>query len=80
MSALPVTLDTLRAGTRAVVRTLHGGGELVQRLAALGLTEGTPLVVLHNPRRGPLLVLVRETRIAIGRGEAAKILAEPLVA
>jgi Fe2+ transport system protein FeoA len=30
--------------------------------------------VLQNPSRGPLLVLVRGTRIALGRGEAAKIL------
>jgi ferrous iron transport protein A len=75
-----VALDTLSAGTRAVVRELRGGTELAHRLAALGLTEGAAFVVLQNPRRGPLLVLVRDTRIAIGRGEAAKILAERLSA
>ncbi|NWG73300.1 MAG: ferrous iron transport protein A [Rubrivivax sp.] len=80
MSASAVALDTLRPGARAAVRTLLGGGELAQRLGALGLTQGTPLVVLHNPSRGALLVLVRETRIAIGRGEEAKILVEPLAA
>jgi ferrous iron transport protein A len=64
------------AGTNAVVRELRGGTEMGHRLAALGLTEGARLVVLQNSRRGPLLVLVRDTRIAIGRGEAARILAE----
>ena len=32
--------------------------------------------VLQNRRRGPVLVRVRETRIALGHGEAAKILVE----
>jgi ferrous iron transport protein A len=77
-AAAPVALDTLPAGTSAVVRELRGGRELVHRLAALGLTEGAPIVVLHSARRGPLLVLVRDTRIALGRGEAAKIFAEPM--
>lgn len=71
-----VALDQLPPGTAAVVRSLRGGGELVSRLAALGLTEGAELLVKHNPRRGPLLVSVRDTRIALGRGEAAKILVE----
>jgi ferrous iron transport protein A len=76
VSLSPVALDALPAGTSAVVRELRGGSQLVQRLAALGLTEDAPIVVLHNARRGPLLVLVRDTRVAIGRGEAAKIFVE----
>jgi ferrous iron transport protein A len=72
-----VALDRLPRGARAVVRDLRGGAELVSRLAALGLTEGAVLVVRQNPGRGPLLVGVRDTRIALGRGEAAKILVEP---
>jgi ferrous iron transport protein A len=71
-----VALDRLPTGASAVVRALRGGAEMTQRLAALGLTEGASIVVLQNARRGPLLVRVRDTRIAIGRGEAAKIVAE----
>ena len=37
---------------------------------------GAPLVVLQNPGHGPMLVNVRDTRIALGRGEAMKILVE----
>jgi ferrous iron transport protein A len=72
-----VALDQLLPGATAVVRELHGGNDLVNRLAALGLTEGASLVLRQNPRQGPLLVSVRDTRIALGRGEAAKILVEP---
>jgi ferrous iron transport protein A len=75
-----VALDRLPSGTAATVRQLRGGNELAVRLAALGLTAGAPLVVLQNTHGGPLLVRVRDTRIAIGRGEALKILVEPATA
>lgn len=77
MNAPIVSLDRVPRGTEAIVRKLQGGSELVHRLAAMGLTEGVVLVVLQNSRRGPLLVVVRDTRIALGRGEAVKILVEP---
>jgi len=72
-----VSLDCLPRGTEAIVRKLQGGSELAHRLAAMGLTEGVALAVLQNTGRGPLLINVRDTRIALGRGEAVKILVEP---
>ncbi|NWG87901.1 MAG: ferrous iron transport protein A [Hydrogenophilaceae bacterium] len=75
-----VSLDQLPAGAKAVVRQLRGGRELVNRLAAMGLTEGARLAVLQNTGRGPMLVSVRDTRIALGRGEAIKILVEAVAA
>ena len=71
-----VSLAELPTGTRAVVRTLRGGQELMSRLTAMGLVAGTPVEVLQNRDRGPLLVRVRDTRIALGRGEAVRILVE----
>lgn len=70
------SLDQLPCGSLVKVHALRGGSLLASRLAALGLTPGTPLVVLRNNTHGPLLVMVRETRLAMGRGEAAKILVE----
>ena len=69
-----VSLDQLPTGAKAVVRRLRGGRELANRLAAMGLAVGAPLVVLQNAGHGPMLVHVRDTRIALGRGEAMKIL------
>jgi len=69
-----VFLDQLVAGTRAVVRELRGGRGFVSRLAGMGVSVGCQIEVLQNPARGPLLVLVRDTRIALGRDEASKIL------
>jgi ferrous iron transport protein A len=67
-------LDQLAPGEQALVSQLQGGRGLASRLASMGISVGCQIEVLQNPRRGPLLVLVRGTRIALGRGEAAKIL------
>jgi Fe2+ transport system protein FeoA len=71
-----VRLDQLARGSRAVVQQLVGGRAFTSRLAALGMTKGTRIEVLQNARHGPVLVLVRETRLALGRGEAQKVLVE----
>jgi Fe2+ transport system protein FeoA len=76
MTQPTLSLDQLPKDATAVVRQLRGGDELVSRLAAMGLTEGAQLVVLQNTGHGPMLVNVRDTRIALGRGEAIKVLVE----
>ena len=73
-----VSLDRIPSGTSVVVRKLEGGRELATRLAALGLSIGSQVKVLQNRAHGPLLVLVRDTRLALGRGQAIKILAEEI--
>ena len=73
-----VSLDKIPSGTSVFVRKMEGGRELVTRLTALGLSIGSQLKVLQNRAHGPLLVLVRDTRIALGRGQAIKILVEEL--
>jgi Fe2+ transport system protein FeoA len=73
-----VRLDQLGPGAGGIVRRLTGGGGFRSRLAALGVTQGVRIEVLQNGRHGPLLVLARDTRLAIGRGEAQKILVEAL--
>jgi len=71
------SLRTLPTGSFARVAALTGGHELVARLAALGLTPDTRLEVAQNPSNGPVIVLVRDTRLVLGRGEAAHILVIP---
>lgn len=75
-TSITLSLDQLPEGASAVVRNLRGGAELKSRLAAMGLTEGVKLLVLQNTGRGPMLASVRDTRIALGRGEAIKVLVE----
>ena len=70
------TLDHLSVGATAVVRDLDGGHEFSSRLAAMGLVMGAALQVMQNSGKGPMLVRVRDTRLALGRGEAQRILVE----
>ena len=67
-------LDQIDPGMRAVMSELRGGREFASRLAGMGISVGSQIKVLQNPAHGSLLVLVRDTRIALGRGVAAKIL------
>jgi ferrous iron transport protein A len=68
------SLEQFPVGSHGYVRELQCGQRLAGRLAALGLTLGAKIEVLQNPGNGPLLVLVRGTRLALGRGQAVKIL------
>jgi ferrous iron transport protein A len=65
-----IALSQLPAGFCGVVARVVGGRELAARLAAMGLTSGTEIVVLQNRGYGPMLARVRDTRIALGRGQA----------
>jgi ferrous iron transport protein A len=72
-SATSVVLSELPAGFRGVVARVAGGRELAARLAAMGLTAGTEIIVLQNLGFGPMLARVRDTRIALGRTQAALV-------
>jgi ferrous iron transport protein A len=71
-----VPLDVLSPQDRGFVRALNGGRSFVSRLAALGFTLGAPITIVQNRGRGPLIVQVRDCRIALGRGEAQKVLVQ----
>ena len=67
-------LNSLETGEVGVVQDLNGGRGFISRAAALGFAPGTEVTMLQNYRRGPLIVIVRDTHVALGRGEARKIL------
>ena len=68
-----IPLSTLASGEVGVVHKLAGGSGFMSRLATLGFTPGATLSMVQNFGRGPLIVNIRGTRIALGRGEAAKV-------
>ena len=70
-------LTALKGAESGVVQELHGGACFRNRLAALGFTPGVLITMLQNRRHGPVLVTLRDTRIALGRGEAHRILVRP---
>jgi ferrous iron transport protein A len=58
----------------SIVIALKGTQSFSGRMASMGLTVGSTVRILQNYGKGPLIILVRDTRIALGRGEAAKII------
>jgi ferrous iron transport protein A len=73
MKHASMPLTELAPSQEGTVTEVHGGPGLVARLATLGFTPGALLTMVQNYGRGPLIVRVRDTRIALGRGEAFKI-------
>lgn len=70
------TLSEMTAGEDATVLAFQGGRAVNNRLASLGFTPGVRINMAQNYGRGPLIVTVRGTRVALGRGEAARIIVE----
>ncbi|HVN95157.1 MAG TPA: ferrous iron transport protein B, partial [Syntrophorhabdaceae bacterium] len=67
----PITL--LEEGQEGIVYLLSGGEGFVSRLAGMGIIVGTSIKVLRNSG-GQIIVLASDTRIALGKGQADKIL------
>jgi Fe2+ transport system protein FeoA len=57
---------------------VRGGWGIRRRLADMGLTLGEKVWVVQTGPSGPLVVAVRDSRLALGRGMAHKIMVEPI--
>lgn len=69
-----VPLTSLLDGQKGIVSFIGGGRGASQRLTDLGLTPRTEIKVVKSALfRGPLMVSVRGTTLAIGRGIAATV-------
>jgi ferrous iron transport protein A len=71
-----VYLGAVQAGEAVRIHRVEGGHHFLSRLASLGFTPGARLRMVRNARHGPIIVSIRDTRIALGRGEAGRILVE----
>ncbi len=68
-----MTLDKGRPGEAYTVTGLELPQTVAHRLEALGMTVDTRISVLENKGRGIMVVKVRGTRFAVGRGITRKI-------
>ena len=70
------SLSELTVGEASIVHAFQGGSGVNNRLGSLGFTPGVQITMIQNFGWGPLIVIVRGTRIALGRGEASQIIVE----
>ena len=68
------TLNQLAKGEKGIVHHLSGGRRISDRLLVMGFTSGAEVTVIQNPGFGPVIVNVRDSRIALCRGEANKVI------
>jgi len=69
-----VSLDELSTGQTATIVTITGEGELVQRLMALGLLEGSEISVTRRALGGdPIEVEVMGYSLSLRREEARRV-------
>ncbi|MDE6107498.1 MAG: ferrous iron transport protein A [Oscillospiraceae bacterium] len=68
-----MTLEKVGVGETRTVERIDLPDQIAHRLEALGMTLGTPVLVLERKEKGPSVLKVRGTRFALGRGITQKI-------
>jgi ferrous iron transport protein A len=71
-----LSLAMIAAGEEVKLVNIIGGSVLRKRLADLGLNTGMALRVIQADPQGPMILGVKDSRIALGRGMAQKVIVE----
>lgn len=66
-------LDDAPSMTSGMITAMEGDDDFLSRASGRGLTPGAEVLVFQNYRRGPIIVHLRDSQIALGRKEARKI-------
>lgn len=59
-----------------IIMSVEAGMRLFNRLASMGICEGTEIKLIKNSAGGPIIIEAGGSRFAIGRGMAQKIVVE----
>jgi DtxR family Mn-dependent transcriptional regulator len=69
-----ISIGNLKEGQCGKISFIRGGHNVLQRLLDMGLTPGTKICVVRvAPLGGPVEVLVRSSKLALGKGIASKV-------
>lgn len=68
-------LAMVQTGKETVVKEIRGRDETKRFLASLGFVEGSSIVVVSE-MGGSLIVNVKDTRVALSKGMASKIMVQ----
>ena len=72
-----VSLDKTKKSLVRVVK-ITGSSSTVKKLENMGITEGSVIKKVFSYKSGPIIVNVKSSNIAIGRGMAGKIFVEEI--
>jgi ferrous iron transport protein A len=68
-----VYISSLKQGSEAIVVDIIGDDQFISRISSIGFTPETLVTMIQNNGRGPILVYLRDSQIALGRTMADKI-------
>ena len=71
-----MTLSRIDPGEEVTLIDIDGGRGLRSKLYSMGLVPGITLKILNRNGSGPVMIAVKDSRLAIGRGMAGKIIVE----
>lgn len=67
------SLIQFKQGEKIQIECVGCGRNFRNRLCELGLFDGSEVEIIKNDEFGPIIVKIFDSKIALGRGEAAKI-------
>jgi Fe2+ transport system protein FeoA len=67
-------LSKIRSGEKVRLAGIEAGRGLNSRLAAMGLVPSAEIIVVSNGHPGPFVIIVKGSKIMLGRGMAHKIM------
>jgi len=74
---MPTTLDHINENRKAQVINIQGGQGIRQRLSQMGIHPGDTITILrYGALRGPILIEIHGSQVALGRGIASRITVE----
>lgn len=74
---MPMTLDQVYENRKAKVIDIKGGSGIRQRLSQMGIHPGDEITMLrYGALRGPILIEIHGSQVALGRGIASRIIVE----
>jgi ferrous iron transport protein A len=74
MTGQGMPLAMVRPGEQVTVIGVRAGWGLQRRLADMGLTPGIQIRAINSQMPGPVLIDLRGSRVALGRGVAQRVM------
>jgi len=71
-----MVLSRIDPGKEVILMDIEGGRGVRSKLYSMGLVPGVKLTVLNRNGTGPIMIAVKDSRLAIGLGMARKIIVE----
>ena len=71
-----MVLSRIDRGKEVTLINIDGGRGIRSKLYSMGLVPGVNLKILSRSGSGPVMIAVKDSRLAIGRGMAEKIIVE----